>query len=98
MTEYVSTNRLRLRMVGGLCGRSGTAANASGYYAITHGLGTPTIFGAVMETHVVTTTAQFTRRCAVRLSGTALVVRTLTNATGVVHVGATSAFRWWAAE
>jgi len=98
MTEYVSTNRLRLRMVGGVCGRAGTAASASGLYNIVHGLGTPTIFGAIAETHVTTTTAQFTRRVTVRLSGTVLVVRCTTNATCVVHAGATTAFRWWAAE
>ena len=85
-------------MAGGLCGRTGTASNASGLYAIAHGLGTPTIFGAVMETHVVSTTAQYTRSLAVRLSGASLIVLTMTNATHVVHASATSAFRWFAAE
>lgn len=98
MTTYVNCNRLRLRMVGGICGRAGTASSASGLYNIIHGLGTPTIFGACMETHTTTTTAQFTRRCTVRLSGAALVVRTTSNQTCVVHAAATSAFRWWAAE
>lgn len=98
MTSYVSCNRLRARMVGGLCGRSGTASDASALYNIVHGLGTPTIFGAVMETHVATTTAQFSRRCAVRLTGPILQVRILTAAAGAVAPSATATFRWFAAE
>ncbi len=98
MSQYVSTNRLRTHMAGGVCGRAGTAADASGLYAITHKLGTPTIFGAVMETHTVTTTAQFTKTCVVRLSGTALVVRVMSTNGSVVQVSATAAFRWFAME
>jgi hypothetical protein len=85
-------------MVGGLAGRAGTASDAQGEYAVIHGLGTPTIFGAIVETHCATTTAQFTRRCTTRVSGAALVVQVTTNATGVPHAAATTAFRWYAAE
>ena len=98
MTQYVSCNRLRLRMVGGLVGRAGTVSGAVGEYNVIHGLGTPTIFGAIVETHCAAATAQFTRRCTCRLSGAAIVVTCTTNSTCVPHAAATTAFRWWAAE
>jgi hypothetical protein len=99
MTSYVSCNRLRLRMVGGLCGRSGTATSASGYYSIVHGLGTPTIFGAFIETSAVTTTGQWTRQCKVKLSGTVIRVRVQSGAsTGLSAASTTAPLRWFAAE
>jgi len=99
MTSYVSTNRLRLRMVGGICGRGGTATSASGYYSIVHGLGTPTIFGAFKESSGLTTTAQWTKQCQIRLSGTVIRVRVTSGAATGLSCPATSApVRWFAAE
>jgi len=98
MTSYVSTNRLRLRMKGGLCGRAATVTGASGYYDIVHGLGSPTIFGAWIESTAVTTTAQITRTCKVRLSGAVLRVRVATANAGVSAPAATAPLRWFAAE
>lgn len=97
MTSYVSCNRLRLRMVGGVVGTGGTAASASGLYNIIHGLGTPTIFGAVAEMSN-NTVANVTKQVKCRLSGAAIVVRTLTGTGSTVAVNATSVFRWFAAE
>lgn len=98
MTSYVSTNRLRLRMTGGICGRNTTATSASGYYAIAHGLGTPTIFGAFVETSGITTTAQWTRICQVRLSGAVIRVRVASGSTGLSAATISAPVRWFAAE
>jgi len=97
MTTYVSCNRLRLRMVGGVVGTGGTAASASGLYNVIHGLGTPTIFGAVPEMSN-NTVANVTKQVKCRLSGTAIVCRCLTGIGSTAAASATSVFRWFAAE
>lgn len=98
MTSYVSTNRLRLRMAGGICGRGGTAAGAGGVYNIATGLGTPTMFGCCIETHTVTTTGQWTRQVRGRLTGATLVARWMTGNAGSAGGATTCAIRWFAAE
>jgi len=97
MTSYVSCNRLRLRMVGGVVGTGGTATTAAGLYNIIHGLGTPTIFGAVMESSA-NTVAQYSRQVKCRLSGAAIVARCATGIGTTAVNAATCVFRWFAAE
>ena len=97
MTSYVSCNRLRLRMVGGVVGTGGSVPTAGGLYVITHGLGTPTIFGAVMESSA-NTVAQYTRQVKCRLSGVAIIARCSTGIGTTAVNAATCVFRWFAAE
>ncbi len=98
MSSYVSTNRLRTHMAGGVVGRGGTATDASGLFAVVHKLGTPTIFGAQIESSATTTSAQWTRQCRVRLSGTVIVIRVTSAGTGVPAPAMSAACRWFAME
>lgn len=97
MSSYVSTNRLRTHIAGGVVGTGGTVSDAAGSYAVVHKLGTPTIFGAFIESSA-NTVAQFTRQAKVRLSGTVIVVRIQTANVGASATAATAVFRWFAAE
>jgi len=84
-------------MAGGVAGQLGTAMGAGGVMNIAHGLGTPTMFGATIETSRQTV-AQWSRQVRCRVSGPTLIARYTTGNAGSVGGAVTAVFRWFAAE
>jgi len=92
--SYVGTSRIRLQVAGGRWGNGGTALSAAGEINIIHGLQSVRIAHANLGTSSPAGTANSTRWCNLRVSGTALVVRCLSR--GAAPNATTNQGYWFA--
>ena len=92
--SYVGTSRQRVQVAGGRWGNGGTVLSGAGEINIVHGLAGVRIAHANLGTSSPAGTANATRWCHLRVSGTVLAVRVLSR--GAATAAITNQGRWLA--
>ena len=92
--SYVGTSRIRLQVAGGRWGNGGTVLSGAGEINIVHGLASVRIAHANIGTSSPAGTANSTRWCNHRVSGTVIAIRVLSR--GVATAAVTNQGYWLA--